>query len=119
MKFAILVTEGPFAHQASDSALAFARAVRAQGHELLRVFFYCDGVMNANRLSAPPATERNPVRAWAEFAAESGVELTVCANAAVKRGLREANLAPGFRIAGLGQLAEAAIAADRLVTFGA
>ena len=119
MKFAILVNEGPYSHQASDSALAFARAVVAGGHDLFRVFFYFDGVNNANRLDAPPAEERNPVRSWSQFAAESGTDLVMCINAGMKRGVREANLAPGFRISGMGQLVEAAIAADRLVTFGA
>ena len=31
---------------------------------------------------------------------------------------RTRNIAPGFRISGLGQLIEAGIQADRLVTFG-
>lgn len=118
MKFAILVTAGPQGHQAPDSALAFARAVLSRGHELGRVFFYGDGVLNANRLAAPPADERHPGRDWSKLAADHGVELVVCANAAVKRGIREVNLAPGFRISGLGQLTEAMVAADRLVTFG-
>lgn len=119
MKFAILVNEGPFNHQASESALAFARAVRMRGHELFRVFFYFDGVHNANRLAAPPAEDRNVVRAWSQFAAEQGVDLVVCIAAGLKRGVREANLAPGFRISGMGQLVEAGIVADRLITFGA
>ncbi|HVI50906.1 MAG TPA: sulfurtransferase complex subunit TusD [Candidatus Sulfotelmatobacter sp.] len=118
MKFAILVTDGPQGSQSSGSALNFARAVLARGHGLTRVFFYGDGVLNANRLAAPPADERHPGRDWSQLAAEHGVELVVCANAAVKRGIREVNLAPGFRISGLGQLAEAMVAADRLVTFG-
>lgn len=118
MKFAILITAGPQGRQAPDTALAFATAVLARGHELCRVFFYGDGVLTANRLSAPPADERHPGRDWSRLAARHGVDLVVCANAAVKRGIREANLAPGFRISGLGQLAEAMVAADRLVTFG-
>jgi tRNA 2-thiouridine synthesizing protein D len=39
--------------------------------------------------------------------------------AEAKRNGKDAdNLAPGFRISGLGQLIEAGIQADRLVTFG-
>ncbi|HLN25964.1 MAG TPA: sulfurtransferase complex subunit TusD [Patescibacteria group bacterium] len=119
MKFAILVNEGPFNHQASDSALAFARAVLARGHGLFRVFFYFDGVHNANRLAAPPAEDRNIVRGWSQLATENGVDLVVCIAAGMKRGVREANLAPGFRISGMGQLVEAGMVADRLITFGA
>ena len=51
MKFGILVNEGPYQHQASDSAYMFAKAAIAKGHEVFRVFFYHDGVNNASRLT--------------------------------------------------------------------
>ena len=44
MKFGIVVNEGPYQHQASDSAYLFAKAAIAAGHEVWRVFFYHDGV---------------------------------------------------------------------------
>ena len=119
VKFAIVVNEAPFSHQAAASALAFAEAVLARGHTLLRVFFYFAGVHTGNRLAAPQVEETNLVRGWSALASEHGVELVVCIAAGLKRGVREANLAPGFRISGLGQLIEAAGDADRLVTFGA
>jgi tRNA 2-thiouridine synthesizing protein D len=118
VKFAILVNDAPFSGPAAGSALAFARAVLARGHELVRVFFYFDGVQNANRLAAPPADDGNLVRDWSNLAADHGVELVICITAGLRRGVREANLAPGFRVSGIGQLVEAAILADRLVTFG-
>jgi tRNA 2-thiouridine synthesizing protein D len=37
---------------------------------------------------------------------------------AARHGLAAANLAPGFRISGLGQLIDASIEADRLLVFG-
>lgn len=119
MKFVLLVNTSPFGSQAADSALAFARAVLERGHELYRVFFYVDGVQNANRLAAPPADDRNPVRGWSALATEQGIDLVVCSVAGMRRGVREINLAPGFRLSGLGQFVEAAAIADRLVTFGA
>ena len=42
----------------------------------------------------------------------------VCVAAALRRGIKDENLAPGFRISGLGQLIESGIQADRYVTFG-
>jgi len=119
MKFTLLVTEAPFGGQAAATALAYASAVLKRGHEIERVFFYCDGVHNANRLAAPPGGEANLVRDWSGLAAANNVDLVVCINAGSRRGLREANLAPGFRISGLGQLIESVILADRLVPFGA
>ncbi len=129
MKFAILVNEGPYTHQASDSAYQFAKAVLAKGHELFRVFFYHDGVNNASRLTVPPQDDRHIVNRWSALAQEHGVDLVVCIAAAQRRGMLDENemkrhgkdannIAPGFRISGLGQLVEAGIQADRLVTFG-
>ena len=40
MRLGILVNEGPFTHQASDTAYRFAEAALARGHEIWRVFFY-------------------------------------------------------------------------------
>ncbi len=129
MKFGILVNEGPYQHQASDSAYQFTRAALAAGHEVFRIFFYHDGVNNGTRLTVPPQDDRNVVDRWSELAQEHSLDLVLCVAAAQRRGLLDAdeakrhkkdadNIAPGFRISGLGQLIEAAIQSDRLVTFG-
>lgn len=39
MKFSIQVNEGPYTHQASDTAYKFTRAALEGGHEIYRVFF--------------------------------------------------------------------------------
>lgn len=129
MKIAVLVNEGPYQHQAADSAYLFCAAAIAKGHEIQRVFFYHDGVNNGSRLTVPPQDDRNIVKRWSELAAEHKIDLVVCIAAAQRRGLMDAseakrhgkdadNIAPGFRISGLGQLIEAGIQADRLVVFG-
>jgi len=129
MKFGILVSEGPYTHQASDSAYQFAKAALEKGHEIFRVFFYHDGVNNGTRLTTPPQDDRNIVTRWSEMAEQHNIDLVVCVAAAQRRGIADAdeakrngkdadNIAPGFRISGLGQLIEAGIQCDRLVTFG-
>jgi tRNA 2-thiouridine synthesizing protein D len=118
VKIGILVNEGPYQHQASDSAYLFCRAAIAKGHEVLRVFFYHDGVNNASRLTEPPQDDRNIVTRWSQLAEEHKVDLVVCIAAALRRGIKEENLAPNFRISGLGQLVDTGIKADRLVVFG-
>jgi tRNA 2-thiouridine synthesizing protein D len=129
MKFAILINEGPYTHQASDTAFQFAKAVLARGHEIFRVFFYHDGVNNATRLTTPPQDDRNIVDRWSKLATGSELDMVVCVAAAQRRGIVDdgemkrngkdaTNLAPGFRISGLGQLIEAGIQADRIVVFG-
>ena len=129
MKFSIMVNEGPYTHQASDTAYHFTEAALRGGHSIVRVFFYHDGVNNGTRLTTPPQDDRNIVKRWSELAAEHKLDLVLCIAAAQRRGLMDKNeakrhgkdtdnLAPGFRISGLGQLIEAGIEADRMVVFG-
>jgi len=118
MKIGILINEGPFTHQASDSAYRFAVAAVAKGHEIYRVFFYNDGVYNANKLSEPQTDDRNLVALWSEFGLQNEIDLVVCVAAALRRGVKDEILKEGFRISGLGQLVEAGIQSDRMVVFG-
>ncbi len=118
MNIALLINEGPFSHQASDTALHYAKAAIGRGHSISRVFFYHDGVNNANQLSEPQTDDRNLVQSWSELAEQHGVELVVCVAAALRRGIKDDLLASGFSISGLGQLVEAGILSDRLIVFG-
>jgi len=129
MKFTIMINEGPYQHQSSDSALQFARAVLAQGHEVFRVFFYHDGVHNGTRLSIPPADDRLLQKEWSELSKEHDLDLVLCIAAAQRRGIMDEseakrqgldahNIIDGFHISGLGQLIEGGIQADRTIVFG-
>ena len=118
MKFGILVNEGPYTHQASDTAYQFTKAALEKGHKIHRVFFYHDGVNNSTRLTEPPQDDRHIVQRWQKLAVEHKIDLVVCVAAALRRGIKDDNLAEGFRISGLGQLIESGIQADRLVVFG-
>jgi len=129
MKLAVLVNEGPYQHQASDSAFQFVSAALKAGHEVMRVFFYHDGVNNGTRLATPPQDDRNIQKRWSKLAEEKSLDLVLCVAACQRRGLVDegeakrnskdaTNIAEGFRISGLGQLIEAGIEADRLITFG-
>ncbi|PLX43311.1 MAG: sulfurtransferase complex subunit TusD [Hyphomicrobiales bacterium] len=118
MKYGILINEGPFTHQASDTAYQFTKAAIEKGHRVLRVFFYHDGVNNANALSEPQSDDRNLVKLWGDLAKEHKIDLVVCVAAGLRRGIKDQVLAEGFRISGLGQLTEIGMAADRLLTFG-
>ena len=129
MLFGILVNEGPYQHQASDSAYLFTKEALEEGHKIFRVFFYHDGVNNGTRLATPPQDDRHIPNRWSELAKEYDLDLVLCVAAAQRRGMGDPdemkrnnkdsnNIAEKFRISGLGQLIEAGIQADRLVTFG-
>ncbi|NDR56758.1 sulfurtransferase complex subunit TusD [Aliiruegeria sabulilitoris] len=129
MKFGIVVSEGPYTHQAADTAYHFAKAALDKGHEVPRVFFYHDGVNVATNLSVPPQDERQIQKNWTALAKANDIDMVVCIAAAQRRGILDeneakrqgkdaSNLAEGFRISGLGQLIEMGIECDRTVTFG-
>ena len=124
-----MVNEGPYTHQASDSAYHFTAAALRAGHEIVRVFFYHDGVNNGTRLSVPPQDDRNISERWTELGQQHDLELILCVAAAQRRGLLDEDeakragkdtniMAPGFQISGLGQLIDAGIQADRTIVFG-
>jgi len=129
MKFTLVIHSAPYQSASADTALRFARALLASGHELYRVFFYRDGVHNASALASPPRDEQSVPLAWQLLAQEHQLDLVVCIAAAVRRGVLDeneakryekpaANLVPGFELSGLGQLSEALIQSDRVITFG-
>ncbi|MCS2157360.1 sulfurtransferase complex subunit TusD [Scandinavium sp. H11S7] len=128
MRFALMVTGPAYGTQQSSSAWQFANAALAAGHELVSVFFYREGVYNANQLTAPANDEFDVVRAWQSLHEKHGVALHICVAAALRRGVTDEteakqlgltgfNLQPGFTLSGLGALAEASLTCDRMVQF--
>lgn len=128
MRFTLLVLGAPAGSQSSATALRFAHALLARGHELVRVFFYHDAVSVANAL-CDAADGPGGANAWTELAASQALDLVVCAASASRRGVLEpadarrrghpgGSLSPGFSIGGLGLLVEASLTSDRVVSFG-
>ena len=129
MRFSLLVLGAPYSSQSVATALRFAEAAVKSGHSFYRIFFYHDGVNSGNKLITPPQDENNIPQQWQTLAQDHNIDLVVCIASALKRGIlddKEAdrydkashNLNPAFTISGLGQLVDASIASDRLITFG-
>ncbi|ODC05326.1 sulfurtransferase TusD [Terasakiispira papahanaumokuakeensis] len=128
--FIINVMGAPYTSQAPHSALRFARAALAQGHTIVRVFFYADGVHTGSALACPPQDEPHIPQQWQTLAESEHIELVICVAAALRRGiineseakrygLTQYNLRSGFSLSGLGQWAEGIQVADRTITFQA
>lgn len=128
LRYCLLVTGPAYGTQQASAAYQFALALLASGHQLESVFFYRDGVLNGNLLSAPASDEFDLVRSWQRMAADHQVALNVCIAAALRRGVideieatnqghGQTNLQPGFSLTGLGSLAEASLTCDRMVQF--
>ncbi|MCF7982742.1 MAG: sulfurtransferase complex subunit TusD [Pseudomonadales bacterium] len=129
MKFSLAIYGAPCSSQAPDTAYYFAKAALASGHDIYRLFFYMDGVQNASRLATPPQDEQNIPARWSELIKAHNIDAVVCIAAALRRGVLDKseadryekdanNLADGFNLSGLGQLIDAGIESDRLITFG-
>jgi tRNA 2-thiouridine synthesizing protein D len=130
MNFAIVVHGDPAGSAAPVNALRFAMAALSKGHRIHRVFFYHGAVTLADALAVIPQDEPDIAAAWAAFGRREKVELAICVAAALRRGVLGesdaeryqracASLQAPYQVVGLGQLIEAAVAADRLVTFAA
>ncbi|AYC33086.1 sulfurtransferase complex subunit TusD [Pseudomonas cavernae] len=128
MKFAIALFSPPHA-PSSRRALRFAQSVLAGGHEIVRLFFYQDGVHSASANVVAPQDELDSAAEWTAFVREQQLDGVVCIAAALRRGILNeeearryeraaANLAQPWELSGLGQLHEATQVADRLICFG-
>jgi tRNA 2-thiouridine synthesizing protein D len=118
MNIGILLKEGPYNHQAADTAYKFAEAAIAKGHKVDAIFLYNDGVINATRLGDPPQDDRNIAARWTELSQKHGVEVLACIAASKRRGINDEVMIDGGEITGLGTLTDIAIRNDRLLTFG-
>ena len=116
MKIGVMILEGPYQHQAADSAYNFIRAALARGLEIVGVFLYTDGVNNINQFIKPPG-ERNIAQRFDELG-EQGIDVVACTACAKFRGMRPNLKVEHVRLSGLGSLTEYLRAADRFVTFG-
>jgi tRNA 2-thiouridine synthesizing protein D len=116
MKIGVMVLEGPYQHQAADSAYKFVQAALARGHEIVGIFLYTDGVNNANKFIKPPG-ERNIAQRFDELG-QAGIPVVACTACAKFRGMRPNLKVDNVRLSGLGSLAEYLRTADRFICFG-
>ncbi len=122
MSTLLLITSAPTSIYAWH-ALGLAQALKTKD-EKFRVFFYQDGVMVANSLQWLPDDQRSLTHEWQKL----NIRLPVCVSAALARGITDEqnaqrhqisqyNLAQGFELVGLGELADAVQSAQRLIQF--
>ncbi len=129
LKFSIVVHSAPYSSAAANSALMFCQAVLDQGHEIYRLFFFRDGVHNVSSLAITPQDECDIQRKWEELIVSYNIDSVACVTSALKRGVIDSqeatryekpcpNIRAGTEIGGLGQLVDAALISDRVISFG-
>lgn len=127
LSYTLLIKSSPFNDETNETAAAFAAAVLDSGHAIDRVFFYQDAVFTAARFLTPPQGQAPHFKQWLELKDKFNFPLQVCIANALRRGIldpqeaqrydKQATLADGFELCGLGEIAEAMQQSDRLVTF--
>ena len=124
----LLITADP-SHPLAYLALRYARAYlqgaspdnkegNSTNHEnpVLNIFFYADAAHTANRLRWQSADQSNITQEWQALAAQYNLVLPVCVSTALSRGISDTdnssrhqleteNLATGFKLVGLSELA--------------
>lgn len=129
MKFSIVVYAAPYSSEAAVTAFNFTRTLLAQGHDIYRLFFFGDGVHNANRLSVVAQDENNLQQQWDKLIRDHELDSVICVSSAVNRGILDeqesrrhefdaVSAHASSELAGLGQLIDATINSDRVINFG-
>ncbi|MEO6698995.1 MAG: sulfurtransferase complex subunit TusD [Paraperlucidibaca sp.] len=127
MRLSLLITAAPDSETAHH-AWRFAEAALVAGHDIVRVFFADAGVLHGQALSTPARDFPSLCQRWQDLQKTTDIELVLCVSAALHYGvLDDANaksweqphssVADGFVVSGLGQLAEAQLQSQHLVTF--
>ena len=129
LRYALLINAAPQSGEAAMSALRFAETLLTMGHQIERLFFYGDGVINASSLTVMPQDETNLPAAWNALIVENGLSSVVCVSSAIRRGILDSaearrhelpasNCHASSEIGGLGQFIEALGNCDRALSFG-
>lgn len=108
MRYAIKVNQSERCSNVPRMAIDFIRALASEGHGVMRVFFYHDGVYEGFAQSRSE---------WVTLAHEGQFDLILCSQALDHRGLSLEVQAP-FIVGGLGLWVDANLKADRVISFG-
>lgn len=134
MTTTLLITKDP-SHPLADLALRYAQAFLEKKADpysdkraVLKLFFYGDGAHLANRLRWQSADQCHLTQQWQALADKHDIALLVCVSTALSRGISDSdnsarhqltgdNLAKGFELVGLSELAMMLQEDSRLIHF--
>ena len=126
-RISIFLNQSPFTFDSHLRAMEFIQKA-SEEHDILRVFFYQDAILAGLSNQQPIQGQSSIVELWQTLAQEVNFPLQACIANSLRRGLFDkteaarynstANLADGFALTGLGEMAEAVAESDQLVQFG-
>jgi tRNA 2-thiouridine synthesizing protein D len=121
---AFMVTSPPHSNNTATALCFIEAALLNPSVEVLGVFFYQNGVLNASNVLAMPNDEFQALKGWQKLHEKYQVPLHLCITAGEKRGLSDEitfaqgthnNISSHFIVSGLGELVELTAKADRMV----
>ncbi|MGM8885292.1 sulfurtransferase complex subunit TusD [Psychrobacter sp. 1U2] len=127
----LLITKDP-SHPLAHLALRYAKVLLDKADEnnelSLQLFCYADAAHLANRLRWQSADQINLTQQWQDLARKHDIALPVCVSTALSRGITDSensarhqltgdNLADGFTLVGLSELAIMLQDDNRLIAF--
>lgn len=128
MIFSLVIQASAQKSEIALTALQFAQALVRNQHQIYRIFFYGEGASLASECVVSPQDETDAHAEWRRFIATHNIDAVVCIAAGLRRGIintaesaryqkNAATLAPEYELSGLGQLIDAAVHSDKLITF--
>ncbi|MFA7398421.1 MAG: DsrE family protein [Candidatus Bathyarchaeia archaeon] len=113
--FTIIIFEAPYAKERALSALRFAWTADIEGNKV-RIWLFENGVYLAKR-GQKPAQGLTNYGQMLEGMIEGGVEVKACGVCADARGLTQADLIEGVKLATIHDLVDWASNSDKVLTF--
>lgn len=106
MIFTLIIRTPATEHGRWQRAQRFISTAVDEGHTVRQVFFHSAGVSSAVHRDARPG--------WNKLAERTGAEFLLCSQAVEEHGIV---IEPPFVVGGLGALVEAAVKADKVLSF--
>ncbi len=113
--FTIIITEAPYAKERALTALRFAFTADLEEHEV-RIWLFENGVYLAKK-GQKPAQGLTNYGQMLEDLIKGGVEVKACVVCADARGITQAELLDGVKLATVHDLVEWTVNSDKVLTF--
>ncbi len=113
--FTIIINEAPYAKERAMSALRFAATCDIEGHKV-KIWLFENGVYLAKKGQKPAQGLINYGQNL-ENLIQGGVEVKACVVCVEARGLNQADLFDGVKIATVHELVEWTVNSDKVIVF--
>ena len=124
-----MIHSSPHETEIFITAADFAKQLLESGHKLDRIFLYKDAVQAAIDTQIPQQGQQRPIDSLLTLKENHAINIQACIANSTRRGLlnyseanryeKHTNLIPEVELVGLGEMTEACINSDRVITFAA